>query len=236
MELTTEGVKIVKEMVNRMNTLNQSAQRITDIIEVIDGVAFQTNILALNASVEAARAGEQGRGFSVVADEIRNLAQRSADSAHGIKNLITSSVEQVKEGTKLADKVLVSMDTISQSIRSVTTLMSDIRDASREQNSSIQQINIAINEMDKVTQENSALVEEAKGTAKSLQEEAQEMYSIVEIFKISEDKSQDKVKINQDKREEPHIDISHPREETKMSVLKTEKNVQKITDDEWSKF
>ncbi len=184
-EIANKGGEVVKKMVDMMNAINDSAHQITNIIDVIDNVAFQTNILALNAAVEAARAGEQGRGFSVVASEIRNLSKRSSESAQGIKNLIINSAERIKEGTRLADQTLLTMQEITKSVNNVTTIMSDIANASIEQSTGIQEINIAINEMDKMTQQNSTLVEEAEQGALSLEKEARHMNTLVDFFKIT---------------------------------------------------
>jgi methyl-accepting chemotaxis protein len=167
-----------------MGSINDSSKKIVDIISVIDGIAFQTNILALNAAVEAARAGEQGRGFAVVAAEVRNLAQRSAAAAKEIKTLIGDSVEKVEAGSKLVNQAGATMDEIVASVRRVTDIMSEITIASNEQESGIGQINIAITEMDNVTQQNAALVEEAAAAAGSLQEQAASLSEIVAVFKL----------------------------------------------------
>jgi methyl-accepting chemotaxis protein len=188
-DIAYRGRTVVKKMVDMMNAINASAHQITDIIDVIDNIAFQTNILALNAAVEAARAGEQGRGFSVVSAEIRNLSKRSSEAAHGIKTLINNSVEQIQEGTKLGDQTLFTMEEIIKSVNNVTTIMSEIANASIEQSAGIQQINIAISEMDKVTQQNSALVEEAARAAHTLEKEAIHMNDLLDIFKTSRHKN-----------------------------------------------
>jgi len=182
-----ESGRIVNQMVEMMTAINESARQINEITNVIDNIAFQTNILALNAAVEAARAGEQGRGFSVVASEIRNLAQRSSLSAQGIKTLISSSVEQVSQGKKLADESGKTMKQVIESIQSVTRIMSEIASASVQQTEGIQQINSAIEQMDHVTQQNSNLVEEAARSSESLKNQTEQMNELVNVFKISEE-------------------------------------------------
>lgn len=183
-EVALQSAFVVNEMVKTMNLLNQSARQITDIIAIIEDVSFRTNLLALNASVEAVNAGEHGRSFGVVAEEIRNLSKRSGDSAQGIRGLISSSLEQINEGTRLADQTLAAIENINRSVNSITQLTSNIKDASIEQNTSIQQIDIAINEIEKVTHANSALVEEAAAAARSLQNEVKELNALVEVFKV----------------------------------------------------
>jgi methyl-accepting chemotaxis protein len=169
-----------------MGSINASANKIVDIIGVIDGIAFQTNILALNAAVEAARAGEQGRGFAVVASEVRNLAQRSAAAAKEIKTLIGDSVDKVERGSKLVGQAGVTMDEVVASVKRVTDIMSEIANASQEQSAGIEQVNLSIIEMDSMTQQNAALVEEAAAAAQSLQDQASELAHVVSIFKLVE--------------------------------------------------
>ncbi|RJG11249.1 methyl-accepting chemotaxis protein [Massilia cavernae] len=185
-EVAVKGGVVVSEVVNTMSSINQSSRKIVDIIGVIDGIAFQTNILALNAAVEAARAGEQGRGFAVVAAEVRNLAQRSAAAAKEIKTLINDSVEKVDAGGKLVDQAGATMAEIVASITRVTDIMSEIASASIEQTSGIEQINQAISQMDEVTQQNAALVEEAAAAAGSLQEQAAALAEVVSVFKVGD--------------------------------------------------
>jgi methyl-accepting chemotaxis protein len=183
-EVAGKGGAVVAEVVQTMGAINTSATRIVDIIAVIDGIAFQTNILALNAAVEAARAGEQGRGFAVVAGEVRSLAQRSAAAAKEIKVLIDDSVEKVHHGSQLVDRAGTTMAEIVQSVNRVTDIMSEITAASQEQTAGIEQINGAIAQMDQVTTQNAALVEQASAAATSLQEEAAKLAQTVGEFKL----------------------------------------------------
>ena len=185
-EVAVRGGSIVSQVVDTMGNINESSRRIVDIITVIDGIAFQTNILALNAAVEAARADEQGRGFAVVAGEVRNLAQRSASAAKEIKELITASVANVDTGAQLVDKAGATMQEIVDSVARVTGIMGEIMIAGEEQSSGIQQINQAIAQMDQVTQQNAALVEEAAAAADALQEQAQTLASAVSAFQLDQ--------------------------------------------------
>jgi len=184
-QIATRGGSVVTEVVGTMGEINASARKIVDIIGVIDGIAFQTNILALNAAVEAARAGEQGRGFAVVASEVRNLAQRSASAAKEIKELIGDSVSKVDAGTRLVDQAGATMEEIVQSVRRVAGIMGEISVATAEQSSGIEQIHHAISQMDQVTQQNAALVEEAASAATSLQESAAGLADRVSVFKVA---------------------------------------------------
>ncbi|MFC0349978.1 methyl-accepting chemotaxis protein [Undibacterium danionis] len=168
-----------------MGSIKESSRKIVDIIGVIDGIAFQTNILALNAAVEAARAGEQGRGFAVVASEVRSLAQRSAAAAKEIKGLIGDSVEKVDAGGRLVVETGESMEQIVTAVKQVADIMSEIAAASAEQSSGIEQVNIAITQMDEVTQQNAALVEEAAAASSSMQDQAANLANTVAVFKLS---------------------------------------------------
>jgi aerotaxis receptor len=181
-----QGGVIVDDVIHTIGEISSSSQRIVDIISIIDGIAFQTNILALNAAVEAARAGEQGRGFAVVASEVRSLAQRSSAAAKDIKQLIELSVGKVQAGTVLAERAGGTMNNIISSIHQVTHIMSDIASASDEQSQGIGQVNEAITQMDDVTQQNAALVEQAAAAASSLDEQSYRLLRAMEIFKLKQ--------------------------------------------------
>jgi len=183
-DVARKGVEVVGQVVKTMDSINESSRKITEIISVIDGIAFQTNILALNAAVEAARAGEQGRGFAVVAGEVRNLAQRAAAAAGEIKGLIGDSEVKVAAGSKLVTNAGKTMEDIVNAIRSVTTIVSEISAASIEQNSGINQVNMAIAQMDDVTQQNAALVEQAAASAEAMQEQTENLAVMAGHFKL----------------------------------------------------
>jgi methyl-accepting chemotaxis protein len=183
-EVAVKGGDVVGQVVSTMASINASSKKIVDIIGVIDGIAFQTNILALKAAVEAARAGEQGRGFAVVASEVRSLAQRSAAAAKEIKGLIDDSVDKVDAGTALVGEAGKTMEEIVGSIRRVTDNVGEISAASHEQTQGIEQINQAITQMDQVTQHNAALVEEAAAAAQSMQEQAGSLVQAVSVFRL----------------------------------------------------
>ncbi|WP_428826942.1 methyl-accepting chemotaxis protein [Azonexus sp. IMCC34842] len=185
-QVAVKGGEIVGQVVLTMSAIHQSSRKIAEIIGVIDGIAFQTNILALNAAVEAARAGEQGRGFAVVATEVRNLAQRSAAAAKEIKGLISDSVEKVETGNKLVDQAGQTMEDVVGSVRRVATIMADISAASREQSSGIEQVCLAVTQMDEVTQQNAALVEQAAAAAESLEEQVHSLAEAVSVFQLAE--------------------------------------------------
>ena len=181
-----QGGEVVGQVVDTMKAINDSSKRIADIIGVIDGIAFQTNILALNAAVEAARAGEQGRGFAVVASEVRSLAGRSADAAREIKSLISTSVERVEQGTALVDHAGATMTDVVSAIRRVTDIVSEISVASAEQSAGVVQVANAVSQMDQVTQQNAALVEESAAAAESLKAQAMELVQIVAVFRLAQ--------------------------------------------------
>ncbi|MBC3906389.1 methyl-accepting chemotaxis protein [Undibacterium umbellatum] len=183
--VAVKGGAVVGQVVSTMGSIKESSRKIVDIIGVIDGIAFQTNILALNAAVEAARAGEQGRGFAVVAAEVRNLAQRSASAAKEIKSLISDSVDKVDQGSKLVDEAGKTMDEIVTSVQHVADIMSEITAASQEQSSGIEQVNLAITQMDEMTQQNAALVEQAAAAAESMEEQAVALAQAVSVFKLN---------------------------------------------------
>ncbi len=183
-QVAQRGGQVVGEVVQTMASINGSSKKIVEIIGVIDGIAFQTNILALNAAVEAARAGEQGRGFAVVASEVRQLAQRSADAAKEIKQLIGDSVQKVEAGSALVARAGSTMDELVQSVQRVTGIMAEISAASAEQIAGLEQINTAITEMDGTTQQNAALVEQAAAAASSLRTAARKQASVVGVFQL----------------------------------------------------
>lgn len=181
-EVATRGGTVVAKVVSTMEAIQRSSNEISDIIGLIDGIAFQTNILALNAAVEAARAGEQGRGFAVVASEVRSLAGRSAAAAKQIKDLIGVSVTNVNEGCKLVQQAGSTMDEIVVGVRRVADLMREVTAASQDQTSGISQVNQAVGQMDQVTQQNAALVEEAAAAAQSLEHQAKSLLQTVNVF------------------------------------------------------
>ncbi|WP_338763842.1 Cache 3/Cache 2 fusion domain-containing protein [Massilia sp. METH4] len=212
-DVAARGGAVVSQVVDTMGSIDASARKIVDIIGVIDGIAFQTNILALNAAVEAARAGEQGRGFAVVAGEVRTLAQRSAAAAQEIKGLIGNSVSQVEAGSKLVEQAGSTMQEVVASVRRVTDIMAEIRVASEEQSSGIEQVNMAITNMDQVTQQNAALVEQAAAAAAAMQEEAASLARVVRQFQLDEARAKktrvqdagERIQIGRDLKEQDHL-------------------------------
>jgi methyl-accepting chemotaxis protein len=183
--VAVKGGEVVNQVIGTMSQINGSSKKIVDIITVIDSIAFQTNILALNAAVEAARAGEQGRGFAVVASEVRNLAQRSAAAAKEIKTLISDSVDKVTQGSQLVDQAGKTMGEIVDSVKRVSDIMKEISAASQDQSAGIQEIGRAIEHMDEMTQQNSAMVEEAASAASSMNHEAEKLTQSLDVFKLS---------------------------------------------------
>ena len=181
-DIAVKGGEVVGQVVSTMSDINESARKIEDIISVIDGIAFQTNILALNAAVEAARAGEQGRGFAEVASEVRNLAQRTASAAKEIKELIVDSVHKTAEGTAQVERAGKTMAEVVQSVKRVSSIIGEIAAASAEQSEGINRVNEAVVSMDEVTQQNTALVEEAAAAAESLKEQAGQLFDTVKVF------------------------------------------------------
>jgi methyl-accepting chemotaxis protein len=183
-EVAARGGNVVSQVVTTMDEINASSKKISDIIGVIDGIAFQTNILALNAAVEAARAGEQGRGFAVVASEVRSLAGRSAEAAREIKGLIGASVDKVEAGSRLVADAGATMTEIVGSVQRVSDIIGEITAASSEQSDGIGQINTSVIHLDQMTQQNAALVEESAAAAESLKEQAKRLAQVVSVFKL----------------------------------------------------
>jgi len=227
------GGELIQQVVSTMSSINESSQKIADIIGVIDGIAFQTNILALNAAVEAARAGDQGRGFAVVASEVRTLAQRSANAAKDIKGLISDSVKKIESGNTLVGKSGETMKEIVNSIKRVNDIMSEIAAASAEQSSGIEEVSTAVSQMDEMTQQNAALVEEAAAAAESLQSQANQLAQRVALFRIDEyDVPQVRSKSSVRLASPSHVEKSS----VKPKLASKKLAPPKPQDDEWESF
>lgn len=244
--VAVKGGDVINRVVRTMESITDSSRKISDIISVIDGIAFQTNILALNAAVEAARAGEQGRGFAVVAAEVRSLAQRSAAAAKEIKTLIEDSVNKVQDGSKLVEEAGSTTQEIVTSIKRVTDIMAEISAASLEQSSGIEQVNTAITQMDDVTQQNAALVEQAAAAAESLEEQAQQMVQVVTRFKLEENGAVHKVESETRVRRTETVQLKKAAATVGRGAPKTQKKIcapsvlpkTKVSeqDDDWQEF
>ena len=227
-----KGADLVYKIVSTMEQIDKSSKKIVDIIDVIESIAFQTNILALNAAVEAARAGEQGRGFAVVAGEVRSLAQRSAEAAKEIKGLIRDSVSNVDQGAKLVSDAGHIINDVVVSVQQVTELISEIAVASREQNSGVEEMNRALIQLESVTQQNAAMVEEATAAALSFQDEAGRLYQLVSPFKIDADDAPAAEKETPKPAKGPEAPARAPRElEHKRGAL-----TKADPEDEWQEF
>lgn len=241
-----EGGAVVKNAVSAMNEIDTSSKKISDIIGVIDEIAFQTNLLALNAAVEAARAGEQGRGFAVVASEVRNLAGRSATAAKEIKGLIEDSVAKVESGTKLVDETGKALEEIINSVKKVTDIVAEIAAASKEQSSGIQQVNKAVMQMDEMTQQNASLVEEAAAAAESMGAQAEELKTLMEFFRVDVDIEKIVHERRQHSRYVAHVDYQHDDKRQDQDAYKNKdqsaanpQRLQKLAeseDDDWEEF
>ncbi len=221
------GGKIVHKTIEAMAAISKSSKEIADIIGVIDEIAFQTNLLALNAAVEAARAGEQGRGFAVVAAEVRNLAQRSASAAKEIKSLIKNSVEKVDEGNRLVDESGISLEEIVTSVKKVSDIIAEIAAASQEQSSGIDQISRAVTQMDEMTQQNAALVEEAAASSESLDEQANGLSELMEFFNTGQEQKAIKT---------PRRPVRAENVRSEIRAAPIRKNKPVVNDNEWEEF
>lgn len=241
------GGDVVKEAVLAMNEINQSSNKIANIISVIDEIAFQTNLLALNAAVEAARAGEQGRGFAVVASEVRNLAGRSASAAKEIKELIEDSVNKVEQGSRLVNQSGDTLEEIMESVKKVTDIVGDITVASHEQAQGIEQVNKAIIDMDTTTQQNAALVEEAAAAAESMSEQSNELTHLIGFFSNSGDNQHDSRKIDHSSSQQSAMErrtserpwsneSTHSKKSTPIQTPVKKAVGEDFVDDDWEEF
>lgn len=231
--VAADGGELIQQVVSTMGSINESSQKIADIIGVIDGIAFQTNILALNAAVEAARAGDQGRGFAVVASEVRTLAQRSANAAKDIKALISDSVKKIENGNSLVGKSGETMKDIVNSIKRVNDIMSEIASASAEQSTGIEEISNAVSQMDEMTQQNAALVEEAAAAAESLQSQADQLTQRVAAFRVDNHET-NSAPVKNNARLPKATRVEKPKEKPKVAAKKL--TPPKQQDDEWESF
>jgi len=229
-DVAVRGGQVVNDVVQTMDSISTSSKKIVDIISVIEGIAFQTNILALNAAVEAARAGEQGRGFAVVASEVRNLAQRSAAASKEIKTLIDDSVEKVDIGAKQVDQAGATMEEIVNAVKRVTDIMSEIAAASSEQITGIEQVNKAITQMDGVTQQNAALVEEASASAESMKEQALALSLAVRVFKLDKVKGSTQTSLTRPAIAPSKTSLASVRKERRLVKAREQK------DGDWKEF
>lgn len=225
-EEATEGGEVVRRAVAAMAAIERSAQEITQIIDVIDGIAFQTNLLALNAGVEAARAGDAGKGFAVVANEVRALAQRSASAAMDIKALITASTDQVNEGVSLVGETGSVLENVLKRIGEINTLATQIVDSAASQSTNLEQINSAVGEIDRMTQQNAAMVEQSTAAARSLADEANELTSMVGRFRTGDERVVPAAKV-----------VPHPRRAAPPPVVQGNLALKApVTDDDWTEF
>ena len=229
-----KGGDVVSNAVAAMSEINSSSKKISDIIGVIDEIAFQTNLLALNAAVEAARAGEQGRGFAVVAGEVRNLAQRSAGAAKEIKSLINDSVEKVDEGSKLVDESGKTLEEIVEAVKKVNDIIAEIAAASQEQSSGIEEVNKAISQMDEMTQQNAALVEEAASASESMEDQAKNMIELMRFFNTGGQQAAAPTRSAPAARQAPHA--SAPAQRAPAPARRPKPAASAGSDDEWEEF
>ncbi len=235
-DVADNGGSLIKQVVSTMASINESSQKISDIIGVIDGIAFQTNILALNAAVEAARAGEQGRGFAVVASEVRTLAQRSANAAKDIKDLISDSVSKVESGNELVNQSGDTMQEIVVSIKRVNDIMNEIAAASAEQSSGIDEVSKAVSQMDEMTQQNAALVEEAAAAAESMRNQASDLNNRVGTFKLSESDVITRTAASEPKSLVDDFSQTKTVAKAKPTAKKPEPLPTTVDEDEWESF
>jgi methyl-accepting chemotaxis protein len=229
----SKGGEVVSDAVSAMSEINQSSKKISDIIGVIDEIAFQTNLLALNAAVEAARAGEQGRGFAVVAGEVRNLAQRSAGAAKEIKSLINDSVEKVDEGSKLVDESGKTLEEIVEAVKKVSDIIAEIAAASQEQSSGIEEVNKAVSQMDEMTQQNAALVEEAASASESMEDQSKNMIELMRFFNTGQQASAPTTR-TAPARQAPHASPAQRAPAARRPASKPAPSAG--SDDEWEEF